>query len=308
MQKFDVLVIGAGPGGYIAAIRAAQLGMKVAIAEREHLGGVCLNWGCIPTKSLLKSAEVLDLIKHAKDYGVEASAPKVNLARMVEKSREAGSKLGQGVKSLLKKNKVEIIEGQAQLLGNSKVAVGKDTYEAKNIIIATGARARVIPDLEFDGSKILSYKEAMIQKELPKSLAIIGAGAIGIEFASFYNSLGSKVTIIEMQDKILFNEDDEIAAMAHKSFEKRGIEILTGAKVKGFKKGAQLTLELDTKKGASSLLVEKVIVAAGVVANTENLGLEKTKVKVISGQIKVDEYLQTDEKGVFAIGDVISAP
>jgi len=308
MQKFDLLVIGAGPGGYVAAIRAAQLGMKVAIAEREHLGGICLNWGCIPTKSLLKSAAVLDTIKHAKDYGVEVSAPKVSLASMVEKSREAAAKLGQGVKSLLKKNKVEIIEGEAKLLGNSKVLVGANTYEAKNIIIATGARARVIPGLEFDGSKILSYKEAMIQKDLPKSMAIIGAGAIGIEFASFYNSLGSKVTLIEMQDKILFNEDEEIATIAHKSFEKKGITIITGAKVKGVKKGAQLTLELENKKGLSSLQVEKVIVAAGVVANTENLGLDKTKVKVVDGQVKVDEYLQTDEKGVFAIGDVISAP
>lgn len=308
MQKFDVLVIGAGPGGYVAAIRAAQLGMKVAVVEREHLGGVCLNWGCIPTKSLLKSADTLELIKHAQDYGIEVNKPKVNLARMVEKSREAASKLGQGVRSLLKKNKVEIIEGEAKLLGNSKIIIGKDTFEAKNIVIATGARARVIPGLEFDGSKILSYKEAMIQKELPKSMAIIGAGAIGIEFASFYNALGVKVTLIEMQDKILFNEDDEIANMAHKSFEKHGIRIVVGTKVQSVKKSNILELDLEDKKGRSTLQVEKVIVAAGVIANTENLGLENTKVKVINGQIKVDEYLQTDEKGLFAIGDVISAP
>jgi dihydrolipoamide dehydrogenase len=310
MDKFDVAVIGGGPGGYVAAIRASQLGLKVLLVERQHLGGICLNWGCIPTKSLLKSSEVLNMINHSDDYGISVENVKFDIKKMVERSRNVANQLQNGVKGLLKKNKVTVVDGSAKFLASNKISVADKTFEAKNIIIATGARARIIKGLEPDGTTILTYKEAMLQEEVPQNLAIIGAGAIGVEFASFYNALGSKVTIIEMQNQILAQEDREISDLAASAFKKNGIDIYTNTVVKSFNKNlnkkGELSLEKDGK--ALSLSVDKIIVAAGVVGNVENLGLENTKVKVENNQIVVNEYLMTDQPGVYAIGDVISPP
>jgi dihydrolipoamide dehydrogenase len=308
MNKFDVAVIGGGPGGYVAAIRAAQLGMKVMLIEKEHLGGICLNWGCIPTKALLKSSEVLDLVEHAADYGISVENIKFDMRKIVERSRKVANQLQSGVRGLLKKNSVTVVEGFAKLLGSNKISVLDKIFEAKNIILATGARPRIINGLEPDGTKILTYKEAMIQEEVPKTLAIIGAGAIGVEFASFYNALGSKVTLIEMQDAILFQEDKEIRDLAAKAFEQRGIDLCVKTVVKSIKKNDTVDLDLEKDGKPFKLSVEKVIVAAGVVGNVENLGLENTKVKTQNNQIEVDGYLRTADPSIYAIGDVISPP
>jgi len=308
MDKFDVAVIGGGPGGYVAAIRASQLGKKVLLIEREHLGGICLNWGCIPTKALLKSASVLDLIQHSEDYGISVKDVKIDMKKMVARSRKVSAGLQSGVGMLLKKNKVTVVDGSAKLLSANKIAVLDKTFEAQNIIIATGARPRVIKGLEPDGKQVLTYKEAMIQEEVPKTLAIIGAGAIGIEFASFYNALGSKVSVIEMQERILAQEDKEISDLATKEFQKKGIEIHTKTSVHGMEKGAQITLNLEKDGKKFALVADKVIVAVGVVGNVENLGLENTRAQVKNNQIVVNEYLATDHPGIYAIGDVISPP
>jgi dihydrolipoamide dehydrogenase len=309
MDKFDVAVIGGGPGGYVAAIRAAQLGMNVLVIEKEHLGGICLNWGCIPTKALLKSSEVLSTIQHAEDYGISVQNIKFDIKKMVERSRKVSNQLQNGVKGLLKKNKVTVVEGAAKLLGNNKISAAGKTFEAKNIIIATGARPRILKGLEPDGKNILTYKEAMLQDEVPQNLVVIGAGAIGIEFASFYNALGSKVTIVEMQNRILAQEDEEISDLAASAFQKQGIDIHTNALVKGLdKKPNQMLLNLEKNAKPLQLQADKVIVAVGVVGNVEDLGLENTKVKVQNNQIVVNEYLMTDNQGIYAIGDVISPP
>jgi dihydrolipoamide dehydrogenase len=308
MDKFDVVVIGGGPGGYVAAIRASQLGKNVALIEKEHLGGICLNWGCIPTKSLLKSSEVLHLVNSASDYGVQVGNVSFDIKKMVKRSREVAASLQNGVRGLLKKNKVTVIEGMAKLLDNSRISVNGKTYTAKNIIIATGASARVIKGLEPDGKKVFTYKEAMIQDHVPANLAIIGAGAIGIEFASFYSTLGSKVSIIEMQDRILTSEDKEISDLARVAFQKRGIDILTSTSVSELKKADKLTLHLQQDAKNSQLVVDSLIVAAGVVGNVQNLGLENTKIATRNSQIVVNDYLQTNEPNIYAIGDVISPP
>jgi len=312
--NFDILVIGAGPGGYVAAIRAAQLGMKAAVVEREHLGGICLNWGCIPTKALLRSAEVAHLITHAKDYGITVEGKvTMDLGAIVKRSRGVAGQLSAGVKGLLKKNKVTVINGAAKLAGKGRVVVtGQDAgdYQAKHIIIATGARARVLPGLEPDGKLVWTYKEAMVPEKMPKSLLVIGTGAIGVEFASFYRNMGVDVTLVEVMDRILPVEDEEISAFAAKAFTKQGIRIRTSTKVVKLDKGADsVRATLDVGGGKTEqVTVDRVISAVGIVGNTENLGLENTKVKVERNHIVTDGYMRTDEPGVYAIGDVCGAP
>jgi dihydrolipoamide dehydrogenase len=315
-EAFDAVVIGAGPGGYVAAIRAAQLGLKVAVIEREHLGGVCLNWGCIPTKALLRSAEVLRLFRHAGDFGIEAKDVSFDLPAIVRRSRKVAEKLSAGVAYLLKKHKVAVISGTARLKGKGAIAVtGKDgaplaDAAARHIIVATGARPRVLPGLEPDGKLIWTAKEAMIPDVLPASLLVVGSGAIGIEFASFYNALGVNVTVVEILDRILPVEDEEISAFAKKSFEKQGFKIHTGAKVEKLEKGANsvsATIALKDGKRETHEF-SRVILAVGIVGNVENLGLEEQGVKIEKSHIVIDGYCRTAAPGVYAIGDVAGPP
>lgn len=309
-NAFDVLVIGGGPGGYVAAIRAAQLKMNVALVEREHMGGICLNWGCIPTKALLRTAEIIRLAEHAGDFGLKVKVEGFDMAKVVARSRAVSAQLAAGVKHLMKKNKVTVFDGTAKLLGKGQVSVdGKTTLAAKHIILATGARARVLPGLEPDGKLVWTYKEAMVPAEMPKSLLVIGSGAIGVEFASFYRAMGAEVTVVEMQDRILPVEDEEISALARKQFEKQGISIITGAQVTELKKGNNVvTCVIKQGDKTEQKTVERVIVAVGIVGNVENLGLENTKVQVEKNQIVTDGYGATAEAGVYAIGDVAGAP
>ncbi|MGB1156058.1 MAG: dihydrolipoyl dehydrogenase [Alphaproteobacteria bacterium] len=313
--SYDLVVIGGGPGGYVAAIRAAQLGLKACVVEREHLGGICLNWGCIPTKALLRSAEVGHLMQNAEAYGWSAQNVTFDLDKIVQRSRGVAKQLTQGVGFLLKKNKVAVIEGSGKLAGKGKVEVtgadGKKTVlSAKNTILATGARARVLPGLEPDGKLIWTYREAMVPESLPKSLLVVGSGAIGIEFASFYNDLGVDVTVVEVVDRILSAEDEEISALAHKAFTKAGIKIMTSAKVTGVKKGKDnLTATIETADGKTQeMTVDRLISAVGIVGNVEGIGLEGTKVKVDRSHITTDPYGQTGEPGVWAIGDLTGPP
>ncbi|OAN52878.1 dihydrolipoyl dehydrogenase [Paramagnetospirillum marisnigri] len=308
--SFDIIVIGGGPGGYVAAIRAAQLGMKAALVEREHLGGICLNWGCIPTKALLRSAEIYRNMQHAESYGLAAPGASFDLAKIVARSRGVSAQLQGGVKHLLKKNKVTVIEGTAKLAGGGKVAIeGKETISAPHIILATGARARVLPGFEPDGKFIWTYKEALVPDTFPKRLLVIGSGAIGIEFASFFNALGSKVTVAEAMDRVLPVEDAEISAMAQKSFEKQGMTILTGANLKGIKKNAaDVTVTVEAGGKTHEVTVDRVITAIGIVGNVENIGLEGTKIRVEKTHVITDPYCRTDEPGIYAIGDIAGAP
>ena len=311
---FDLIVVGGGPGGYVAAIRAAQLGLKTACVEREHLGGICLNWGCIPTKALLRSAEVGHLMKHADAYGWSASNVTFDLAKVVDRSRKVSKQLSNGVAHLLKKNKVTVFDGQARLNGAGKLKVEKDgkpvaDLTAKNIILATGARARTLPGLEPDGKLVWTYKEAMVPTMMPKSLLVVGSGAIGIEFASFYRTLGAEVTVVEVMDRVLPVEDAEISAFAKKAFEKQGMKILTSATVKGLKKGADsVTATVEAGGKSQDITVDRVILAVGIVGNVENLGLEGTKVKVEKTHVVIDGYGATGEPGVYAIGDLAGPP
>ena len=316
-QNFDIIVIGGGPGGYVAAIRAAQLGLKACVVEREHLGGICLNWGCIPTKALLKAAELKHSLAHMTDYGITVSGEiSVDVGKVVERSRKVASRLSSGVAHLLKKNKVTVIEGDASLAqkkaGNWQVAVAGKTQQlisAAHVILATGARARQIPGLETDGKNILSYKEAMIPTEMPEKLLVVGSGAIGIEFASFYNDMGVEVTIVEALDRILNAEDAEISAAAHKAFEKRGMKIHTSAQLKTLtQKNNQVEATIETKDGVQKIQSDKVIMAIGISGNSEGLGLENTKVKLDRGHIETDGLGRTAEAGIYAIGDVTGAP
>lgn len=314
MDTFDLIVIGAGPGGYVAAIRAAQLGLKTAIVEKEHLGGICLNWGCIPTKALLRSAEVYHLVQHANEYGINVSNISFDLKKIVERSRKVSSQLAQGVKHLLKKNKVTVFDGFATLNGSKNVVVknvdGKTAnLTAKNIIIATGARPRVLPGLEADGKYIWTYKEAMIPETLPKKLLVVGSGAIGSEFASFYNAFGSDVTIVEVMDQILPQEDDEISQRARKAFEVKGIKILTNTTVQSLKVlNNKVETILKTAEGEQKSTFDKVITAVGVVGNIESIGLETTKIKTEHSRIVTNEFCETNEPGIYAIGDVVAGP
>ncbi|MBF0267234.1 MAG: dihydrolipoyl dehydrogenase [Alphaproteobacteria bacterium] len=308
--SFDLIVIGAGPGGYVAAIRAAQLGMKACVVEKAHLGGICLNWGCIPTKALLRSAEVFRLMQHADSFGLASPNPAFDLAKVVARSRAVAAQLQAGVKHLLKKNKVTVVEGHGKLAGKGKVAVDNGpTLTAPHIIIATGARARVIPGLEPDGDLVWTYKEAMTPKGFPKSLIVVGSGAIGIEFASFYQALGCQVTVIEMMDRVLPVEDEEISALARKAFEQQDMKILTSASVKGLKKDKdQVTVSVEAGGKTSEIVAQRVLVAVGVSPNIENLGLEESGVKLEKGRINTDAMMRTNVPGIYAIGDVTAPP
>jgi dihydrolipoamide dehydrogenase len=313
--KFDVIIVGGGPGGYVAAIRAAQLKLKTAVVERAHLGGICLNWGCIPTKALLRSAEIYHYFKHAEAYGLKAEKVGFDLDKLVKRSRGVSKQLNGGVGHLLKKNKVTVFDGEAKLNGPGKLAVAKDGKQvaeltAPHIILATGARPRALPGIEPDKKLIWTYFEAMVPEAMPKSLLVIGSGAIGIEFASFFHTMGAEVTVVEVLPQILPVEDEEIAKHAHKRFEKQGMKILTEAKVTGVKKnGDSVTATIEDKAGKKSeITVDRVISAVGVQGNIENLGLEGTKVKTDRGCIVVDDYGRTAEPGIYAIGDVAGPP
>ena len=311
---FDLIVVGGGPGGYVAAIRAAQLGLKTAVVEREHLGGICLNWGCIPTKALLRSAEVGHLLRHADAYGFSAKEVTFDLKKVVKRSRDVAGQLSRGVGHLLKKNKITVFDGHGRLAGSGKLKVEKDgkpvaDLTAKNIILATGARARSLPGLEPDGKLMWTYKEAMVPEAMPKSLLVVGSGAIGIEFASFYRDLGAEVTVVEVLDRVLPVEDEEISAFARKAFEKQGMKIMTSATVKALKKGADsVTATIEAGGKASEVTVDRVILAVGIVGNVENLGLEGTKVKVEKTHVVIDAWGFTGEVGVYAIGDLVGPP
>ena len=327
---YDVLIIGGGPGGYVTAIRSAQLGFKTALVEREHLGGICLNWGCIPTKALLRSAEIFHYANHAKDYGLTLNGSmSVNVADVVKRSRGVSQQLNGGVAFLMKKNKVDVIWGEAKITRVGEVSVGKSTkpvvepqnpipkgvlgegvYKAKHIIVATGARPRVLPGIEPDKNLIWTYFEAMVPKTMPKSLIVMGSGAIGIEFASFYRTMGAEVTVVEVMNQILPVEDAEIAALARKSFEKQGIKILSGAKVLGVKKGTDsVTATVQDEKGATTeITADRLISAVGVVGNIENLGLEALGVKTDRGCVVTDGLGHTNIAGIYAIGDVAGPP
>jgi|SRR5580658_917576 dihydrolipoamide dehydrogenase len=316
--SFDLVVIGGGPGGYVAAIRAAQLKLKVALVEREHLGGICLNWGCIPTKALLRTAEINHLLHNLDAYGFSAEDIRFDLAKIVKRSRDVAGQLSAGVKHLLKKNKVTVFDGSARLDGiaggSRKVAVEKDgkpvaSLGAANVILATGARARSLPGLEPDGKLIWTYKEAMVPPALPKSLLVVGSGAIGIEFASFYRNLGSQVTVVEMLDRILPVEDEEISAFARKSFERQGMKIVTSATVEKVTRGAEsVAVTIAGEDQTQTVTVDRVISAIGIVGNTEGLGLEGTKVRIERTHVVVDPYCFTGEPGVHAIGDLVGPP
>ena len=313
MENFDIIIIGSGPGGYVAAIRASQLGFKVAIVEKEKLGGVCLNWGCIPTKALLRSSEINHLLHNLDEYGFSAKDIKFDINKIIERSRTVASKLSSGITKLMKKNKVTVIEGVATIGKNNVVNVSKEgkitDFSSKHIIIATGARARSLPGLEADGKLIWTYREAMTPDKLPKSLLIIGSGAIGIEFASFYSNLGVKVEVIEMQDNILPVEDLEISKFAHKAFTAQGIKIRVKTVATNFKKNKQdVTVTLLSNNVAEEVTYDRVIVAAGIVGNVEDIGLENTKVKVERNHIVTNQYMQTDDPQIYAIGDVCGAP
>jgi dihydrolipoyl dehydrogenase len=312
--SFDTIVLGGGPGGYVAAIRAAQLGMKTAVVEREHLGGICLNWGCIPTKALLRSSEINHLLHNLGAYGFSAKEISFDAKKVVERSRKVAKQLSNGVGFLMRKHKITVVDGHGTLLGKGKLGVAKDgkavaELSAKNIIIASGARARSLPGLEPDGKFVWTYKEAMIPEAMPKSLLVVGSGAIGIEFASFYRDMGAEVTVVEVLDRVLPAEDEEISAFARKAFEKQGMKIHTSTMVKALKKnGADVTATLMAGDKTTDIGVERVVLAVGITGNVEKIGLENTKVRADRGHILVDEWLRTDEPGVYAIGDVVGPP
>ena len=312
--NFDVVILGGGPGGYVAAIRAAQLNLKTAVVERENLGGICLNWGCIPTKALLRSAEVYHLMQHGDAYGLSAKEVTFDFQKVVDRSRKVSNQLTNGVKHLMKKNKITVFDGSGKLNGPGKVKVEKDgkpvaDLTGKHIILATGARARVFPGLEPDGKLIWTYREALMPNMMPKSLLVVGSGAIGIEFASFFRTLGAEVTVVEVLPRILPVEDAEISAFAHKAFEKQGMKIKVGATVKALKKGNNnVTATIESGGKTEELTVDRVIMAVGIVGNVEGIGLEGTKVKVEKTHVVIDEYGRTGEPNVYAIGDLAGPP
>jgi dihydrolipoamide dehydrogenase len=314
MADYDVVIVGGGPGGYVAAIRASQLGLKTAVIEKEHLGGICLNWGCIPTKALLRTSEINHLLHSLESYGFKAENVTFDFKKVIERSRSVAQQLANGVRHLMKKNKVTVIEGLAYIKGRKGTEIeiivdGKQSVKSTHVILATGARARQLPGLEADGKLIWTYKEAMNPEKMPGSLLVIGSGAIGIEFASFYRLMGADVTVVEVLDQILPVEDKEISAFAQKSFEKQGMKIYTKSTVKALKKNKDsVTATLDLNGKAQELTFDRVIVAVGIEGNTENLGLENTQVKVLKGHIVTNEWCATDEPGIYAIGDVAGAP
>ena len=313
-MKFDIAVIGSGPGGYVAAIRASQLGKKVAIIEKADLGGVCLNWGYIPTKALLKSAQVFDYINHAADYGISVAEVKTDFDGMIKRSRGVADGMSKGIAFLMKKNKIEVIKGTAKLAGKGKIAVtGEDgkvnTVEVDHTILATGSRSRQLPNIPIDGKHVIGYREAMVLPKQPKEMLIIGSGAIGMEFAYFYNTVGTKVTIVEFMNRILPVEDEEVSKAMAMSYKKKGIEILTESSVEKVEvKGDRCTVSIKTAKGVETRECDIVLSAAGVETNLENLGLEEMGVKTERGKVVVDEFYKTTVPGVYAIGDIVPGP
>ena len=314
MSKFyDLVVLGSGPGGYVTAIRASQLGLKTAIIEKENLGGVCLNWGCIPTKALLKSAEVFEYLKKASDFGLKIEKYDKDFNAVVNRSRSVADKMSKGVHFLMKKNKIEVLNGHGKLLKNKKILIKNNNEEveisADKIIIATGSRSRVIDTIPQNGKNIIGYREAMTLSEQPKELVIVGSGAIGIEFAYFFNSMGTKVTIIEYLDRILPNEDEEISSFLEKNFKKNGINILTSTKVLNvIDKKKDVSVEIENKNGKKTLTVNKVLSAVGIKSNIENIGIEDVGISVDKDKIIVDEFYNTNIPGYFAIGDITTGP
>ncbi len=329
-ENYDVIIIGSGPGGYVTAVRSAQLGFKTAIVEREHLGGICLNWGCIPTKALLRSAEIMHYSDHLKDYGLKLDGKVTpDTAAVVDRSRKVSLRLNAGISFLMKKNKVDVIWGEAKLTKPGEIVVsktakkpmepqppvpkgvkGEGTYTAKHIILATGARPRALPGIEPDGKLIWTYFEAMVPKEMPKSLLVMGSGAIGIEFASFYRTMGVDVTVVEVLPQVVPVEDAEIGAFARKAFEKQGMKIITSAKVTKVEKSADsVTAHIEDEKGGKqTITADRMISAVGVVGNIENIGLETLGVKTDRGCIVIDDFCRTNVKGIYAIGDVAGPP
>jgi dihydrolipoamide dehydrogenase len=313
-EQFDLVVVGGGPGGYVAAIRAAQLKMKVALVEREHMGGICLNWGCIPTKALLRASEINHLLHSLDHYGFAADNVRFDFAKVVKRSRNVANQLSSGVKGLMKKNKVTVFDGHGKLAGPGRIAVAKDgksvaEVAAKHIILATGARARVLPGIEPDGKLIWTYKEALVPPAMPKRLIVIGSGAIGSEFASFFLNMGGEVTLIEVMDRILPVEDAEVSAFVQKAFVKQGMKVITGAKVQGVRKegdGVAAIVEADGK--VTEIKADRLISAVGIVGNVEDLGLEGTKVKVDRTHVVTDAMCRTGEAGLYAIGDLTGPP
>jgi len=314
-MKFDVLVIGSGPGGYVAAIRAAQLGLKTGIVERENLGGICLNWGCIPTKSLLKSALVYDYFKHAEDYGISLSGQaEPDFMAIIKRSRGVADDMSKGVQFLLKKNKVEVITGTGKLATPQKVEItdpeGKKTaINADFIILATGARSRELPNLKIDGKKIIGYRKALSLTALPESMLVVGSGAIGSEFAYFYNSMGTRVTLVEVLPNVVPLEDEEVSKQLARSFKKAGMKVLTGSTVASVDtKGEKCKVKINTKKGEEEIEVDIVLSAVGISPNLEDIGLEGLGIETENGKIKVDEYMRTNVEGIYAIGDIVPGP
>ena len=313
-NAFDVIVVGGGPGGYVCAIRCAQLGLKTAVVERDRMGGICLNWGCIPTKALLRSSEIWHLMHRLGEFGFSADNFKFDIAKIVARSRAVSKQLSDGVSFLMKKHKITVIPGEAKLAGKGKLSVTKDgkaaDYIAKNIVLATGARARTLPGLEPDGKLVWTYREAMVPDSFPKSLLVVGSGAIGIEFASFYRTLGADVTVVEVLDRVLPVEDEEISAFAAKAFTKQGMKLKTGTTVTELKRGADnVTCTLKDKTGKTEqVTVDRVILAMGIVGNVENLGLEAAGIKVDRSHVVAGKYGETGVDGVWAIGDLVGAP
>ena len=313
-MNFDIIIIGSGPGGYVAAIRASQLGLKTAIIEKESLGGICLNWGCIPTKALLKSAQVFEYIQHAQDFGISVNDYKLNFTDVIKRSRDTASNMSKGINFLMKKNKITVINGFAQLEADKTVKVldsnQKETkYSAKHIIISTGARSRELPNLKQNGKNIIGYRDALSLNKLPKSMIIVGSGAIGVEFAYFYNAMGSKVTIVEYLPEIVPNEDHEISKELAKNLKKKGIEILTESTVNHIEnKNNSSIVTVKTKSGEKTIDAEVILSAVGITPNIENIGLEGLKIATEGGRIVVDEYYKTNVEGYYAIGDVVQGP
>lgn len=310
-MNYDIIVIGSGPGGYVAAIRASQLGFKTAVVEKESLGGICLNWGCIPTKALLKSAQVFEYLNHAEEYGIKVNGGEADFNAIVKRSRGVAEGMSKGIQFLMKKNKIDVIMGTAKIKAGGKVEVkGADgttkEYSAKHTILATGARSRELPNLKQDGKKIIGYRQAMNLDKQPSSMVVVGSGAIGVEFAYFYNAIGTKVTIVEYMDRIVPVEDEEVSKQLERSLKKSGIDIMTGAEVQSVDtSGKNCKVQIKTAKGTESLEADIVLSAVGIAPNIENLGLEEVGVKVDRGRVVVNEYYQTSVPGVYAIGDIV---
>lgn len=310
-MNYDVIVIGSGPGGYVAAIRASQLGLKTAVVEKESLGGICLNWGCIPTKALLKSAQVFEYINHASEYGIQVSGAEADFDAIVKRSRGVADGMSKGIQFLMKKNKIDVINGYAKIKKGGKIEVkaadgSTKEYTAKHTILATGGRSRELPNLKQDGKKIIGYREAMVLPKLPKSMVVVGSGAIGVEFAYFYATMGTKVTIVEFMDNIVPVEDEDVSKQLVRSFKKTGIEVMTKSSVESVDTSGDLCkVNVKTESGNKVLEAEVVLSAVGVIANIENIGLEEVGVKTDKGKVVVDEFYRTNVAGVYAIGDIV---